>query len=189
MYIISKIPHLHNLKLTMAYRELPEHESQLVTWMPLQKWKIDPDANRFCGFAPRTKYFVNGELVREEKPGLGAVSRTPFPDGRVPRKGLSAVSPHDPDYARICREQGLEHLLGDNQSRLLLNSVNSSSPTSVTSSSRAAQDNDGTGSPSQVTSTTVNGNSHQPVSPSSETGAQPAKPLANGIHGINGSGV
>ncbi|EOO02857.1 putative ankyrin repeat protein [Phaeoacremonium minimum UCRPA7] len=70
MYIIPNIPHLRSITLTVAYRELPEHESQLSKWAPLQKWKIDPDANRFYGFAPRNKYYVNGQMVLEEKPGL-----------------------------------------------------------------------------------------------------------------------
>ncbi len=96
MYIVPTIPHLRNLKLTMAYRELPENEAQLTKWAPTQKWKNDPDAHRFYGFAPRNKYYLNGTLVHEERPRLADVSKTPFPEKRVPRRGLTAVPPEDP---------------------------------------------------------------------------------------------
>jgi hypothetical protein len=111
MYIIPTMPHLKGLELSVTYRELPDNEAQLMSWHNPQKWKNDPSLDRFYGFAPRNKYYVNGEVVRESRPGLSAVSRTPFPEKRVPRRGLTAVPSDDPDYARICREQGLEHLI------------------------------------------------------------------------------
>lgn len=111
MYIIPNVPHLRSLKLSVEYRELPEDEGQLYGWKYSQKWKQDPDADRFYGFAPRNKYYVNGVMVEEQKPGLCATSNTPFPEKRVPRKGLQQIFPGDPDYARLCKEQGLDHLL------------------------------------------------------------------------------
>lgn len=105
----------------MAYRELVENEAQLMFWTTPQKWKTDPDADRFYGFAPRNKYFVNGAMVSEDLPGFSAVSRTPFPEQRVPRRGLKAVTSDDPDYSRLCREQGLEHLLSGSSSPSLPN--------------------------------------------------------------------
>jgi len=105
------MPHLRNLTLTVAYRELPKHAEQLRTWGSTQKWKGDPDADSRHGFAPRNKYYINGQYVGEERPGFSDTSNDPFPESPVPRRGLMAVRPDDPDYAKICQEQGLRHLL------------------------------------------------------------------------------
>ncbi|KAK0711185.1 hypothetical protein B0H67DRAFT_602009 [Lasiosphaeris hirsuta] len=174
MYIVPTIPHLRSLRLTMEYRELPEDESLLNKWTPLQKWKNDPDANRNYGFAPGNKHFINGELISEDRPGLGAVSTTPFPEKRVPRRGLVAVFPDDPAYSTLCKEQGLEHLLGEASSPLL--------PNGMRSSPAAPSVNGGLG----ISNGQIHGN--QPISPSSESGAAQARPLVNGVNGVvNGS--
>ncbi|KAI3533143.1 hypothetical protein CSPX01_12940 [Colletotrichum filicis] len=111
MSIAQDVPHLRDLKMSVEYRELPDNEGQLYGWQVPQKWKQDPDADRFLGFAPRNKYYINGVMVEEQMPGLSATSSTPFPEKRVPRKGLQQVFPGDPDYARVCKEQGLDFLL------------------------------------------------------------------------------
>ncbi|KAI1646313.1 uncharacterized protein F4817DRAFT_143737 [Daldinia loculata] len=122
LYIVPTIPHLRNVKLSIWYCELPEHESALSTWSTPAKWKQDPDAESRGGFAPQSKYYINGELVGEKKPQPYQPSKTPFPDHRVPRRGgLVAVTPDEPDYARICIEQGLTHLLTDQQKQAVLN--------------------------------------------------------------------
>ncbi|KAK3375157.1 hypothetical protein B0H63DRAFT_482014 [Podospora didyma] len=192
MYIIPTIQHLQNVRLTIAYRELPENESQLIKSTPAQKWKNDPDANRFYGFAPSNKHFINGDLISEDTPGLCAVSTSPFPEKRVPRRGLVAVTPDDPDYHRLCKDQGLEYLLGDAHSPLLPNGVHSS-PTSASSHMMATSVN-GLGSPALITPATTNGggsrhgHDNQPISPSSESGPAQGRPLANGVHEtVNGS--
>lgn len=186
MFIVPTIPHLRSLELSITYRELPEHESQLRTWAPLQKWKNDPNANRFYGFAPRNKYYLNGQLVREDVPGMSVVSKSPFPEKRVPRRGLQAVSPDDPDYPRLCREQGLEHLLSEAGSPLLPNGVHGSSPASAVSN-LAPRTFSGPTSPTSIHRTaTVNGNgTHRPMSPSSDPGAAKPRPLVNGINGTS----
>ncbi|KAK3944737.1 hypothetical protein QBC46DRAFT_159036 [Diplogelasinospora grovesii] len=192
MYIIPTINHLRNLKLTMAYRELPENEAQLTKWAPLQKWKNDPDANRNYGFAPGNKHYINGAIVAEDKPGLCPVSKTPFPEKRVPRRGLIAVPPSDPDYVRLCHEQGLGELVAGTESPRLPNGIHSS-PISA-SSHRAVSVVNGPGSPSipntaAATNGAMNGQSlgDQPISPSSESGPAQARPLVNGNHGmVNG---
>lgn len=110
----------------MEYRELLENDSQLVGWKTTQKWKQDPDAERFHGFAPRNKYYVNGSAVGEDMPTVHQTSKTPFPEKRVPRRGLVQVFPDDPDYERICSEQGLEPLAKSLQTPSLPNGVHSS---------------------------------------------------------------
>jgi len=181
MFIIPTIPHLRTLRLTMAYRELAEHESQLGKWTPLQKWKGDPDANRFHGFAPRNKYYVNGELVHEEMPGKCSISTSPFPEKRVPRKGFQEVSPDDPDYPRLCKEQGLEHLVSETNSPLLPNGVHSS-PTIATPNLIPQAPNGVTLPATTPSNAAVNGNGHHPMSPSSEPGAAQPRPIVNGVH-------
>jgi hypothetical protein len=187
MFIVPTIPHLRSLELAIAYRELPEHESQLRTWAPLQKWKSDSNADRFHGFAPRNKYYVNGQMVREDRPGMSSVSTSPFPEKRVPRKGLTAVSPDDPDYSRLCREQGLDHLLAEADSPLLPNGVHSSPASAV--SNLPTRYTSGPASPTSTYRTTVNGHgSHRPMSPSSDPGAAKPRPLVNGINGSSHGG-
>ncbi|KAI1467228.1 uncharacterized protein F4812DRAFT_451527 [Daldinia caldariorum] len=120
--IVPTIPHLRNVKLSIWYCELPEHESALSTWNSPGKWKQDPDAESRGGFAPQSKYYINGEFVGERKPQTYRPSKTPFPESRVPRReGLVAVTPNEPDYVRICIEQGLAHLLTDQQKQAALN--------------------------------------------------------------------
>jgi hypothetical protein len=112
LFIVPTIPHLRGLRLSVEYRELVETEAQLYGWKTLGKWKGDPDADQYLGFAPRNRYYINGTLVGIEKPRMSKTSRTPFPEKRVPRRnGLTRVYPHEADYAEICRKQGLEHLL------------------------------------------------------------------------------
>ncbi|EAA28038.3 hypothetical protein GE21DRAFT_4709 [Neurospora crassa] len=177
--IIPTMPHLRDIRLVMAYRELPENETYFRDFRPLEKWKKDPDAGRNHGFAPGSKYFVNGQFIWEERPKVGMVSKMPFEEERVPRRGLAPVRPDDPEYAELCRKQGLGHLLGEAQgSHVLPNGHRSASPISTTSSSNRVN---GITSPR---ARTVNGHAHghHPISPSSETGPAQARPLLNGHH-------
>ncbi|KAK3692738.1 ankyrin repeat protein [Podospora appendiculata] len=198
LHLVPTVQHLHDIRLTMSYRELPEDEAQLSKWVPLQKWKSDPDANRFYGFAPSNKHFVNGELLAEDKPGLCAVSRSPFQEKKVPRRGLVAVGPDDPSYNGLCQEQGLEDMGGSPDTSFLPNGAHSSSPVSASSrgtTTTTAPVTNGVRSPRLQHATAANGNSlgqrhgSQPISPSSESGPAQARPLVNGIHGMtNGTG-
>lgn len=183
MFIVPTIHHLRDVKLTMSYRELPESETQL-TWTPTQKWKSDPDANRFYGFAPSNKQFINGKLVSERKPGICPVSRSPFPEKRVPRRGgLAEVLPDDPEYSRICREQGITDPPTANSSPLLPNGVHSSSPVSNASRVNGIPSDQ---TPARATNGARHGQSHDahPISPNSEPGPAQARTLVNGDHGI-----
>lgn len=165
MFIIPTIPHLRNVKLSMAYRELPEDDA--LKLQPFHKWKTDPDANRNHGFAPGNKYYINGALVHEKTVGLSAVSKIPFPENRTPRRGLVAVSPNDPDYAQLCMEQGLEHLVnghGGSASPSLLHDT-SPSPRTIVGHPPGTLPN---GRESQFSSPAVNGTGYHPL-PSAES--------------------
>jgi hypothetical protein len=122
MYTVPNIPHLRDIRIAVEYRELLESDSQ---YMPLQKWKQDPDASRYKGFSPRYKYYVNGTMVGEELPTIAQTSKTPFPEKRVPRRGLVQVFPDDPDYTRICLEQGLTELVKDQGASQPVNGLHS----------------------------------------------------------------
>lgn len=168
----------------MAYCELPENELQPSSWVSQQKWKRDPDANAHGGFAPRNKHYINGEFVSQDRPGTRESSPVPFPRHRVPRRGFIAVPRDDPEYSRLCKEQGLEELLGDAGSPLLPNGVHSSpmgaSATAAVNGPRAQILN---------TSTTSDGAAnHQPISPSSESGPAQARPLVNGSQAAPNTG-
>ncbi|KAM0278080.1 hypothetical protein ACHAQH_005371 [Verticillium albo-atrum] len=117
--VIPTIAHLQNLRLSVEYREIPENEAQELTFQTPRRYRQDPGAERFMGFAPRSTYFVNGQKVGEDLPGLSATSKVPFPDHerRVPRRnGLQQVFPGEPDYAKLCLAQGLGHLVNGHKS-------------------------------------------------------------------------
>ncbi|SPJ79640.1 related to nasopharyngeal carcinoma susceptibility protein LZ16 [Fusarium torulosum] len=127
MYTVPNIPHLRNIQLSVEYRELLETEAESMRWgAGFQKWKQDPGAARYHGFAPRCKHYLNGALVGEDMPQAAQTSSTPFPERRVPRRGLVQVYPDDPEYTRICMEQGLEHLVNGHLSPPLVNGIHSS---------------------------------------------------------------
>ena len=121
---MPNIAHLRDVRIAVHYRELIEKDSQVLGWGRIpSNYKRDPDAAKYMGFAPKTKYYVNGELVDEDLPGLAKISKQPFEEQRVPRKGLVRICPGDPDYERACVEQHLEHLLKDPKSSPILNGV------------------------------------------------------------------
>ncbi|KAF4821461.1 Protein HOS4 [Colletotrichum siamense] len=172
MFIVPNVPHLRSLKLSVEYRELPEDEAQLYGWKVPQKWKQDPDADRFYGFAPRNKYYVDGIMVEEQKPGLSATSSTPFPEKRAPRKGLQQIFPGDPDYARLCKEQGLEHLLNGTKTPALPNGGHLSPRSQSNATETSAEPVNGTQTASSA-----------PAPLFTE-----ARPLPNGVNGVSTSG-
>ncbi|KAJ4304407.1 hypothetical protein N0V88_002020 [Collariella sp. IMI 366227] len=181
LFIIPTIQHLRNVKLTMAYCELPETESQCVSWTPHQKWKRDPEANGLRGFAPSNRHYINGELVSEDKPNVREASTSPFPRQRIPRRGFVAVPRDDPAYNRLSKEHSRAGSMADAESPVLPNGVHSS-PLSAQPRSAMATIN-GLRSPTLVTTATANGDGNQLISPSSEAGPGLARPLVNGING------
>ena len=176
MYTIPTIPHLQSLKLAVMYRELPEDENHHLVFKAPQKWKQDPDGHRYGGFAPRNKYYICGELVDEQKPSFSATSRTPFPEKRVPRRGLLQVYSNDPDYARLCKEQGLEHLLNGSMSPA---SPNGTHPF-------AALRSNGHQAP-QVQPEALNG-AHPVLSVTGLVDSTQVRPFVNGVNGISSNG-
>lgn len=182
--LVPSIPHLHGVRLSICYRELPEHESQLKGWSVPAKWKQDADAHAREGFAPRNKYYLNGQLVGEDKPGHYKAQSCPFPERRVPRRsGIVAVAPEEPDYARLCIEQGLEHLLTEQQKLLVQDAAAHLTPKSMASNDTAEMN--GNLSPSAPSPTAMpNGVTEQPP-PAPPPAPLPVlqKPLVNGING------
>ena len=110
MYTVPTVPHLRNVRISVEYRELMEDESQVKSWKATEKWKHDPGLGQTF-FAPGPKHYVNGVMTSQDVPSSHQVSREPFPEKRAPRRGLAQVYPGDPEYTRLCIEQGLEHLL------------------------------------------------------------------------------
>lgn len=190
MFIIPTIYHLRNVKLSMAYLELPDPDAEPVNWVVHQKWRSDPQAHILGGFAPTSKHYMNGELLHEDKPILREASTSPVPFRcrRIPRHGLTAIARDDPAYNQFFKDNGGDGSVENAESPLLPNGVHSS-PTS-TSSRLMAQSIDGAMSPTMAMATAPNGAANQPISPSSESGPAQARPLVNGIHGlVNGDTV
>ena len=192
MFIVSTTHHLQDLKLTMAYCELPEPGAPPMSWLYQPKWKNDPpQAHTRCGFAPGNKYFIRGELVSEDKPALRQASTSPFPRHRFVRHGFVAVSQEDTAHDSVrCKEQDGDESMIDSDLPLLPNGVHSS-PASTSSHLIGPGTANGMRSPTLVTPTvstsvvTTNGFVNlQPISPSSEPGPAQARPLANGIHSV-----
>ncbi|KAJ8132792.1 hypothetical protein O1611_g829 [Lasiodiplodia mahajangana] len=172
LHTVPSIPHLCDVRIAICYRELPENESDLFRFTGPSKWKHDPDAASRGPFAPRNKYYINGQLIGEERPGKYRPSREPFPEHRVPRRhGLVAVTPDEPDYARLCIEQNLAYLLTEQQKQSVLNGSHLT-PKSMTSNEPTdyADLSPSTPSPQHL----VNGFRRHPESPGT---------LPNGISG------
>ncbi|KAK3302136.1 uncharacterized protein B0T15DRAFT_496607 [Chaetomium strumarium] len=191
LYIIPTIQHLRNVKLTIAYCEIPDDETQYVSWTPHKKWRDDPETNGFHGFAPSNKHYINGELVSEDKPRLREASTSPFPTQRISRRGLVATFRDDPAYRGLSRERGADNSVVDGDSSLLPNGVHSSptsgSPHALTASVDGLRSPTlNTTQPAFVTAAVravTDGAGNQPISPSSEAGPGQARPLVNGLHG------
>lgn len=150
----------------------------VINWTPQRKWMRDPGARS----PPRDKHYVNGQLVSENSPSLREASTSPFRRQRVPRRGFIAIPQDDPEYSRLCNEQGNEDGMVDAESPPLLNGVHSS-PTSTSSPAMAAAVN-GLASPTRNTTAAISEAGNQPISPTSETGPAQARPLVNGVHGM-----
>ncbi|KAK1598641.1 uncharacterized protein LY79DRAFT_623302 [Colletotrichum navitas] len=178
MFIVPSVPHLRSLKMSVEYRELPDDEGQLYGWKVPQKWKEDSDADRFYGFAPRNKYYIDGVMVEEQKPGMSATSNTPFPEKRVPRKGLQQVFPGDPDYARVCKEQGLDHLLNGTKPPAALPNGGHLSPRSRSNTTESSVE------PSNGSQAIVPGPTPAPALAPVPASTEP-KLLPNGVNGVS----
>jgi hypothetical protein len=175
LYISPNFPHLRNVRLSIRYTELPEQEGANPFATPA-KWKQDKDAASREGFAPQEKYYVNGQFDGEKKPGHYTPSKTPFPVQRVPRRnGITAVSPEDPDYPRLCVEQGLGHLLSEQQ-KLSVPNGSHLTPRSMASNDTGDGMNGGNLSPTATVPMTNGIGSNHPQD-------RPEQPLANGING------
>lgn len=180
MFFIPNIPHLRNLEIVVMYEEIPETVEQYEKGEYPSRWKSDPDAERYMGFCPRNKYYVNGQLVREGKVDINNVSKTPWPEHRVPRDGLTAVSPTNPNYVRLAKEQGLGHLLSGLRTPPMTTAAQTS-PNPLFSQPAFQGSNDGLSPPSECTAT-ASGDGQQPRSSTAST-AEQDKPLANGHSG------
>jgi hypothetical protein len=183
LFIIPTIQHLRNVKLTMAYCELPENETQSISWTPNQKWKRDPDASSLGGFAPSNKHYLHGDLVKEDKPSFTQASTSPFQRPRAARRRFVAAPRDDPaTYARLSKNQDGDESMVDVESPHLPNGVHSSAPPHAVTATA-----NGVASPTLITVGTTNGGGNHPISPSSEAGPAQARPLVNGVHGTHHS--
>ncbi|PHH59852.1 hypothetical protein CDD81_2431 [Ophiocordyceps australis] len=169
--IVPNVAHLREVKIAVEYHELLESESDS-HWKIPQKWKQDPGVERFLGFAPRFTYYVNGVMTGEDIPVKTQTSKLPFVEARVPRRGMTRAYPEDPDYEKLCREQGLEHLLVSRRTPVVANGVHAS-PTS-----QATAD-------TTVEKATVNGLGHDLAQ--GATGQPGEEAPANGV-GIDANG-
>lgn len=128
LYTIPHIPHLHGVTIGVGYRELQEPEGSSTGFRVvskqfryLAKHLSDPNMERYHGRAPRYRFYLNGSFVEEDLPKQAITSHLPFNERPVPRRGLLAVSPSDPDYLKICREQGIAPLVKGQLSPTLTN--------------------------------------------------------------------
>lgn len=174
MFAVPNIPHLRNLEIVVSYHEVAATMEQHDKGDHPKRWKDDPDSARYKGFTPQNKYYMNGRLVREGKVDVTSASYTPWPEARVPRYGLTAVPPTDPNYARLAKEQGLGHLLSGLRTPPMTTAPQTS-PNRLFPQ-RAFDDY----SPPQSESTaTANGDGHHPRSSTGST-AEQDRPLVNG---------
>lgn len=128
MYTVPQVPHLRDVDIRVEYRECYYEEPSEGAGPPKivrkpDRWRGDPDRERYSWRRPKAKHWVNGVVVREQLPTPLVTSSTPFPHTPVPRRGLIAVSPGEHDYLRLCYEQGITPIVSDQTSAALLNGV------------------------------------------------------------------
>jgi hypothetical protein len=140
LYTIPHIPHLRDVMIGVGYRELQEPEGSSpgfkVVSKPfryLAKHLADPNMERYHGRAPRWRWYLNGNFVEEDLPKRAITSNLPFNERPVPRRGLLAVNPDDPDYLKICHEQGITPLIKSQPSPTLTNGIRDNMLNAVTS--------------------------------------------------------
>lgn len=175
MSAIPNIPHLRDIEIVVTYHEIAETLEQHINGDYPSRWKDDPDAARYFGFCPRNKYFVNGQLVREAKVDTNTASRTPWPEVRVPRYGLTTIPISDPNYARFAKDQGLGHLVSGLRTPPMTTGAQTS-PNRLFSQQQQGFDGF---SPQSVSTATANGDGHQLRSSTAST-TEHDKPLING---------
>ncbi|PHH80342.1 hypothetical protein CDD82_1814 [Ophiocordyceps australis] len=175
--IVPNVAHLREVKIAVEYHELLESESESLWKMP-QKWKQDPGVERFLGFAPRFTYYVNGVMTGEDIPIKTQTSKLPFMEARVPRRGMTRAYPEDPDYEKLCREQGLEHLLVERRTPVIANGVHASSSTTRSQT---------TGDTTVEKKATVNGLGHGLVQSTTRPGGDEAPANGVAVNDTNGS--
>lgn len=128
LYTVPHISHLNGVTIGVGYRELQEPETSSTGFRVvskqfryLAKHLSDPNMERYHGRAPRYRWYLNGSFVEEDLPKQAITSHLPFNERPVPRRGLLAVNPNDPDYLKICREQGIAPLIKGQPSPTLTN--------------------------------------------------------------------
>ena len=114
MFVVPNFPHLRGIEMVVNYRELVDSN---ILPLPSPKWRQDLDTHPSQTFKPQPKYYINGNFVKQGEIPRTRVSKTPFPEEKVPRRegGLVVVLPTEPDYEEVCRKQRLFHLLPGNQ--------------------------------------------------------------------------
>lgn len=175
---VPSIPHLRSIEIIVTFHEAAATLDDLDNNVYPSRWRDDPDADRYMGYCPRAKYYLNGNLVREGQVDTSSARSKPWPVNRVPRIGLTAVPPTDPNYARLAKEQGIGHVDDFGLHTPPMTTAAQTSPNQL-----FAHRSFGDLSPPQSESTaTANGDGtghHQPRSSTSSTGEQD-RPLVNG---------
>ncbi len=197
MFIVPKFPHLQNLRLEIMYRELPPDESYMYKWTHPWKYKQDPDGGGNHGFAPNDKYYINGVCVGEsQRVQFAKLAKTPPPlppRRRAPFDGITEVFPGEPNYERLCREQGLEYLLlegggagvaeaeGDDHSTSRKNGM---TPAAAADNTAAVLQNGTAGFTPPESNASADAEMHDvPPSASAAEGIPSNGPLTNGVLG------
>jgi hypothetical protein len=174
MFVVPNFPHLRGIEMRLQYRELllPLSKPASPAVIP-SKWQTDPDVDPNQTFGPLPKYYVNGEFVRQDQQRFTRLSDRPFPEDKVPRKGLIQIHPNDPDYEDVSKKQCLDGFRPGNQA----------SPSSSTNPQPGDADHqpdqmNGITPPSSDVSKSINGGS--PVQGTAPD-LRPSQYLPNGI--------
>ncbi|CAG8951584.1 hypothetical protein HYFRA_00007500 [Hymenoscyphus fraxineus] len=108
MFIVPSFPHLRNLEMLVSYREL---DTTFKHPPPTPRFMEDPDYDQNDSkqkFIPQPKIYKNGLFFKQRDVPMAKLSyQPPSDDKRVPRRELVPVAPHEPDYEKLCRKQGI----------------------------------------------------------------------------------
>jgi hypothetical protein len=109
MYIVPNFHHLRTIEMKVGYKEmwLPQPGET----SPPAKWMSDPDWTPDQKFPPQPKIYLNGIYCRNGPLPQTQILREAPPENWVPRRGLVAVLPGEPDYEELCKQQNIRRPL------------------------------------------------------------------------------
>ena len=97
MFVVSKKPHLRDVKMVVNYHEALPDESYVLNWQKKpQKWKLDPRSRTDLGWCPGPKTYINGICIDQVTPQKAQWTVRPYPEAATPQRKYNYVASPPP---------------------------------------------------------------------------------------------